>query len=905
MTRQISVSFAPARGAARALHTAAKKSLLARAALVVPTTVALSLVVGAVLAPAASAAPVATAAAASATTVTAAGPTATLGSDVPTLGAPGNGVKLEVRVAPSTTDADKQTYFSTNVAVYSDGRVKFISNGKCLDTWAANGFQPLREVGIFQDCIENPSQAYYFVPASTRPSAAANIGADDRWFYIVSQSGNKCFSSKNHGLSPIDDFGARLAPCEAGNTSQQFRIINDAPDALGINRQWENILGLALQYATNHCASYTGPDETSPCAVSTGTSIDTATWSAAGSQAARALGVLTTRSAGCGTIDQTSLPTMHNATSNPIPVALTTSGSYSHQTTVGDTETTGASFSYQQGLKDVWSASGSLSFSWAHQEVTVNTSTQNNSTTVNPTVQPGDWLMGTWESQVLQFTGFWKLGVDAPSTSPGSLTWYIPATSILPAALTSTKSNPLTFTPVTSHSQKDCDAGPPSINTAPPTLGSTPDCSAPAVARVRTTVYACPGTWATPGINPELRYAYQWYTIPQGSNTPSMIPGATASSYTVSEQVLPASPAVGYLGAIVTELGPINRRESAPATTLATVQLQPAAVGASSAATNFVGRVPDATAGEAYSTALVTDAGSAMKLSSDAADLKGLSITADGAVSGTPPEAGDYPFSITDTPGDGGPVQVVNYVLHVAALPTAFASSTDISATVGQAVASDLVSSDTAGQPVNVVGTLPPGLSFDGETGELTGIPVAAGVTQFTVESSWASAVFTVTVADVATVLSPDALPGGTVGAAYSAETVSSLGSNVQIGLLGTGPANETDPAAPAGQLAAPDLSASGLSLNSETGRISGTPTAAGTITLSVANLSEPSTAPQTKTIVIAAAGGGSNPAPNGDGKTSLAATGSRTVELGPIALLLAAFGAVAMIARRRRRRLD
>ena len=185
MTRQTSVpAHAPARGAARALHAAVKKSFLARAALVVPTTVAISLVVGALLAPAASAAPVDAATSRATTvpasTVTAPDPAAALGSDVPMLGAPGNGVKLEVRVAPSTTDADKQTYFSTNVAVYSDGRVKFISDGKCLDTWAANGFQILREVGVFGDRIENPSQAYYFVPANTRPSAAARCGRDDR-----------------------------------------------------------------------------------------------------------------------------------------------------------------------------------------------------------------------------------------------------------------------------------------------------------------------------------------------------------------------------------------------------------------------------------------------------------------------------------------------------------------------------------------------------------------------------------------------------------------------------------------------------------------------------------------------------------------------------------------------------
>ncbi|MFB2586711.1 Ig domain-containing protein [Herbiconiux liukaitaii] len=901
MTRQTSAAaMTPMRRAARALHAVAKRSFLARAALVVPTTVALSLVAGALLAPAATAAP---ATAAPAAAVTAADPSAALGLDVPMLGDPGKSVKLEVRVAPSTTDADRQTYPTMDVGVYADGRVKLVSGGNCLDTWYAAELQVFREVGIFTGCIENPSQAYYFVPANNQPSAGAGIVDDDRWFYIVSQSGNQCFSSANHGLTPVNDLGARLKPCEAGNHSQQFRIINDAPDVLGIHRQWENILGLALGYATNHCSSYSGPPENSPCYVSTATSVDGASWSAAGSQAAGSLGVLTTRSAGCGTIDRTSLPEMHNVTSDPIPVDLTTSGSYAHQTSVSNTETSTASATFQSGVKDVWSVSGTLSFSWEHQEVTVNTATQGNQTTIKPTLQPGDWLMGSWESQVLQFTGLWKLGVDTPSTSPGSLTWFLPSTSILPASLTSTKSNPLTFSPVTSRMKKDCDAGPPAINTAPPTLSSTADCSAPASARVRTKVYACPGTWTIPGINPEPRWAYQWYTIPQGSNTPSMIPGATASSYTVSEQVLPPSPAVSYLGVIVTEIGPITRNESKAATTLDTAQLQPALAGTAPAATNFVGRVPDGMAGVAYSAALVADAGSALQLSSDNGDLDGLSISADGVLSGTPRSSGDYSFSITDTPSDGGPAQTVSHVLHVSAPPTAFASSTEIAATVGQALSTDLVTSDAAGEPLSIVGTLPRGLSFDGATGELTGTPVAAGVTQFTVESSWASATFTVTVSDVATVLSPDALPGGTVGVAYSAETVSSIGSNVLVGLLGTAPAAEVD--APAGQLAAPDLSALGLSLHSETGQITGTPTAAGTVTITVANLGDASVAPVTKTIVIAPAAGGSSPAGNGPDKTTLAATGSGAGELGLAALLLAGLGVAAVATRRRRTRLS
>ncbi len=861
---------------------------MARAALLAPAAIILSLVAGALLAPAASAAPAAPAAAAAAAAA-AVPSSSSLGSSVPTLGTPGNGVKFEVRSKSGSPDQ----YSPTNVAVYDDGRVKFIADGKCLDTWSYNGIEPWRNVGIYWNCIENPSQAYYFVPANNQPSAAAGSSASDHWFYIVSESGKMCFSSS------LTLAFARLTPCQAGSTSQQFRILNDPADAQGVNRQWENILGLALKYATNHCATYTGPDENSPCFVSTASSVAGATWSAAGSQAANSLGTLTTRSAGCGTTLSTTLPTMHNATVNPIPVTLTTQGSYAHQVTVGNTETVTGSFTLTEGVKDVWSTSGTISFQWQHQEVTVNTKTETNTTTVNPTVQPGDWLMGTWESQVLEFTGYWKLGVDTPSTDQGSLTWYMPSTSILPAALTSTKTSPLTFTPVTSHTQKDCDAGPASINTAAPTLAGNAACTTAAVARARTTVYACPGTWAIPGVNPTPRYAYQWYTIPQGGTTASLIPGATASSYTVSEQILPASPAVAYLGVIVTEIGPMSRRESVPAPTLVTAQLLPALAGSPlHSATNFVGLVPNAMLGDDYSADVVAESGSGMQITSDTSDLPGLSISADGVLSGIPSAVGDYEFSVMDTPSDGGAAQTASFVLHVAAPPTEYASDAALSGTVGQPLSADLVSSDAAGQSLDLTGDLPLGVTFDPTTGSLTGTPLTAGDFDITVTSTWSSASFTLTVSDAATTLSPDALPGGSVGVAYSARTVSNLGSNVQIGLVGSSPTGLLDAgAAPTGQLEEPDLAAYGLSLHSSTGEISGTPTKAGTITLVVANLSDQGGPTVTKTISITAGGVSSATAANG----TLAATGSNAGELILAALLLTALGAATTVMRRRR----
>jgi hypothetical protein len=467
------------------------------------------------------------------------------------------------------------------------------------------------------------------------------------------------------------------------------------------------------------------------------------------------------------------------------------------------------------------------------------------------------------------------------------------------------------MTVVQSSTQKNCDAVPASVNTAAPTLAGNAGCTEPATARVGTKVYACPGAWSIPGVNPTPIYAYQWYTIPQGGSVPTPILGATSPSYSVPDQLLPVAPAVSYLGVIVREMGPASRRESEPALTQATAQLLPRLPGATEVvATNFVGRVPDASLGQQYSTPLVSSPGEGMTLSSDASQLDGLSISDDGVLSGIPTAPGDYPFEITDTPTNGSPAQTVSLVLHVAGEPTTFASSTTLDATVGQPFSIDTVTSAADGLDLTLSGEIPAGLTFDQESGILSGTPTEAGPTTFTVASIWSAQQFTVNVVDIDTVLHQDALPAGTVGTPYHAQTVSTVGSNAHIGISVSPPMGGVDysEGAPAGQLNLPDLHGAGLALNARTGEITGTPTRAGTITLTIANLAEPDDAPATKTIVIAAASGdGATPgtpdqaAPAKPGHTALAKTGSDAGAFAPIGILLLALGIVLAIVRPRR----
>ncbi|NLR98027.1 autotransporter outer membrane beta-barrel domain-containing protein, partial [Rhizobium sp. P38BS-XIX] len=166
-----------------------------------------------------------------------------------------------------------------------------------------------------------------------------------------------------------------------------------------------------------------------------------------------------------------------------------------------------------------------------------------------------------------------------------------------------------------------------------------------------------------------------------------------------------------------------------------------------------------------------------------------------------------------------------------ASAPTiTYSPAAPAAATVGAAYSQSIASASGGAAPYTYTitsGTLPAGLSL-ASNGTISGTATAAGTFPISVKAtdsstgsgpfSSAPAPITITVGSPVIVLSPSAgaLPGGTVGSAYS-QTVSASG--------GTSPYSYS---LTAGALPV------GLSLNSSTGGITGTPTAGGTFNFTI-----------------------------------------------------------------------
>jgi large repetitive protein len=116
----------------------------------------------------------------------------------------------------------------------------------------------------------------------------------------------------------------------------------------------------------------------------------------------------------------------------------------------------------------------------------------------------------------------------------------------------------------------------------------------------------------------------------------------------------------------------------------------------------------------------------------------GLTLTSDGTVTGTPTTAGSYSFvpqvtngSQTDTQSSGVAIEIVQPLALTTPLPPA-------PGVVGSPYAVKLAAS--GGKPPYTfstsAGAVPPGLTLDPATGDLTGTPTAAGAFQLTVTVS-------------------------------------------------------------------------------------------------------------------------------------------------------------------------
>lgn len=227
--------------------------------------------------------------------------------------------------------------------------------------------------------------------------------------------------------------------------------------------------------------------------------------------------------------------------------------------------------------------------------------------------------------------------------------------------------------------------------------------------------------------------------------------------------------------------------------------------------------IASGTYGEAYTAALPASGGTAPYTYQLTGSLPaGISFDAETAtLSGTPTALGNFPLSLTVTDANGF-TTAGNYALTIAA------PSITLSATLPEAGAfvpfEGQINVTGGQQPYTfavTAGALPDGLSLDPATGAITGTPRSVGDASFTVTATdsngfAASLPVTLAVEQVFTVVLPDTIAGARQFRPYG-QTLSATG--------GTAPYAYT--------LSAGSLPA-GLTLDGDTGTISGTPTAPG-----------------------------------------------------------------------------
>jgi hypothetical protein len=229
----------------------------------------------------------------------------------------------------------------------------------------------------------------------------------------------------------------------------------------------------------------------------------------------------------------------------------------------------------------------------------------------------------------------------------------------------------------------------------------------------------------------------------------------------------------------------------------------------------------------------------------------GLSLDpANGVLAGTPTTAGTFTFTVkalNGAPPDAVSDQITIRVSRAPAPAVFTADAAPSTATVGSAYGPYAFKASGFPLPTFALtaGALPDGLSLDSASGVLSGTPTTPGTFTFTVGASnslghdAASVTITVAPAPAAPVFSADAPPAAaTVGSGYSYSFVAS-GSPAPTFAVASG--------------ALP----SGLSLDSATGLLSGTPSLAGSSTFSVkaTNGVSPDATSGSITIAVAPAG--------------------------------------------------
>lgn len=230
----------------------------------------------------------------------------------------------------------------------------------------------------------------------------------------------------------------------------------------------------------------------------------------------------------------------------------------------------------------------------------------------------------------------------------------------------------------------------------------------------------------------------------------------------------------------------------------------------------------------------------------DGALPDGLTLSAEGVLSGTPHDGGPFDFSVLAKDAHGYP-GTRSYTLTIAA-PTLTLGPDTLPAANAEAnyTQTFAAAGGTAPYTYALVGALPEGLSLS-RSGELSGTALAAGTFPITVRATDSSGGagpysttqdYTLAVAVPTIVLAPSSLPGGRVGQAYAAAIAAAGGVAPYTYVLSSG-------SLPAGLALSP------------AGALSGTPTAAGSFAFSLkASDAHDFSGTQNYTIAVSAGGG-------------------------------------------------
>ena len=223
----------------------------------------------------------------------------------------------------------------------------------------------------------------------------------------------------------------------------------------------------------------------------------------------------------------------------------------------------------------------------------------------------------------------------------------------------------------------------------------------------------------------------------------------------------------------------------------------------------------------------------------------GLSLSSTtGAISGTPTTPGDFGFTARFTETVSGAVVSKALSIQIAEAPPVIHTTSLPNGTEGTAYSTTLSKSGRTGTWSVTTGSLPSGLSLNPTTGSITGTPATQGDSAFTVTYTVTasglndSQALSIHVNAIPPVITTTVLPIATRNAAYSAPVVRTGEAGTWSVTTGTLP--------------------TGLTLNANTGVISGTPTALGdsfftlTFTETATSLSDA----QALTIHVAPAGG-------------------------------------------------